>query len=271
LDYCCGDVVISMDADLQHPPEVIPQMIQLWESGYDIVNTLKRNDKSQPLLRSFVNVCFYSFLSRLSGLELSGGQSDFRLMDRKAVDALKVLPERTRFLRGLTRWIGFQQVGIEYDVPPRFAGTTKFKLVHLLRFALDGILSFSIIPLRIFTGLGIVISSLALLYGAFIISFGLYTMISGNSDTTTPGWLVGGSGFATIGAAVFFFSGIQLIGIGLLGEYLGRVFDEVKKRPIYLVQDDSFDDRGTGRRSLNTTMLPGEAFSEFGNPDTDGM
>lgn len=235
LEHSGGDVVISMDADLQHPPEVIPEMLKLWEEGYEVVYTIKRENKAQPFFRRLINRLFYSFLSRVSGLELSGGQSDFRLMDRKAVDALISMPERNKFLRGLTRWIGFRQVGIEYDVPPRFAGESKFRFGHLLRFALDGILSFSVIPLRFFTLFGLAISTMAFFYGVFIMGYGIYAISKGQG----AGWMTGGSGFATIGAAVFFFGGVQLLGIGLLGEYLGRVYDEAKGRPVYLVREHS--------------------------------
>ena len=234
LDHSRGDVVISMDADLQHPPELIPQMLGLWSEGYDIVYTTKREVASQSLARRHFNRIFYASVSRLSGLELSGGQSDFRLMDRKTVDALKSMPERNKFLRGLTRWIGFRQVGIDYDVPPRSAGRSKFRFAHLIRFALDGILSFSILPLRLFTLLGAVISLLAFVYGLYILIQGMYAFMTGYHGRTPPGW-------ATVGAAIFFFGGVQLLGIGLLGEYLGRVYDEVKERPAFLVQEHSLD------------------------------
>jgi dolichol-phosphate mannosyltransferase len=140
-----------MDADLQHPPELIPEMLRQWAAGYEVVYTIKREQKSQRRSRRVADRVFYALMSRLSGLDLSAGQSDFRLMDRKAVDAMCRLSERNKFLRGLTRWIGFRQIGIEYDVPPRVAGRSKFRSAHLITFALDGILSFSILPLRIFT------------------------------------------------------------------------------------------------------------------------
>ncbi|MDA0747659.1 MAG: glycosyltransferase family 2 protein [bacterium] len=234
LEHSRGDVIITMDADLQHPPELIPEMLGLWSEGYDIVYTTKREVASQSFVRRLFNRVFYASMSRLSGLELSGGQSDFRLMDRKAVDALKSMPERNKFLRGLTRWIGFRQVGIDYDVPPRFAGRSKFRFAHLIRFALDGILSFSILPLRLFTLLGAVISLLAFVYGLYILIQGMYAFMTGYHGRIPPGW-------ATVGAAIFFFGGVQLLGIGLLGEYLGRVYDEVKERPVFLVQEHSLD------------------------------
>jgi dolichol-phosphate mannosyltransferase len=237
LEYSKGDVVISMDADLQHPPELIPQMMQLWGEGYEVVYTTKKEDKAQPLSRGLINRLFYGFLSRVSGLRLSGGQSDFRLMDRIAVDALCSMPERNKFLRGLSKWIGFNQIGIDYDVPSRFAGESKFRIGHLFRFALDGILSFSIIPLRLFTFIGMVASTLAFLYGVYIVVVGFYALSTGYQGEIPPGW-------ATVGAAVFFLGGVQLVGIGLLGEYLGRVYDEVKERPVYIVREHSFSSDG---------------------------
>ncbi len=241
LEHARGDVVISMDADLQHPPEVIPEMLKLWEAGYELVYTIKRENATQPFIRRLVNRQFYAFMSRASGLELTGGQSDFRLMDRKAVDALIRMPERNKFLRGLSRWIGFRQVGIEYDVPPRFAGESKFRLGHLLRFALDGILSFSVIPLRLFTLFGFLVSVAAFCYGLFIVGSGAYAFITGYHGRIPPGW-------ATVGAAVFFLGGVQLMGIGLLGEYLGRVYDETKGRPAYLVREDSLTEEKHSHR-----------------------
>ena len=232
LTYSTGDVVISMDADLQHPPELFPKMLKLWENGYDIVYTIKRENHGQSRLRRVINFVFYSLLSKLSGLELTGGQSDFRLMDRKAVNALLQMPERNKFLRGLTRWIGFKQTGMEFDLPTRFAGKSKFRFGHLFRFALDGILSFSIIPLRVFTVAGFAISISALLYQTFIILDGLYAYYQGHYDRIPPGWV-------ETAAAIFFFGGVQLLGIGLLGEYLGRVYDEVKCRPSFLVRESS--------------------------------
>ena len=235
LHHARGDVVVTMDADLQHPPECLPEMLSLWRSGHEIVFTLKRQNGSQPILRKIANAFFYRFVTRLSGLELSGGQSDFRLMDRKAVDSLLAMPECGKFLRGLTRWVGFRQTTIEYDVPPRFAGESKFRFTHLVRFALDGVLSFSIMPLRLFTLFGLVVSGVAFTYGMLTFVRGLYAYLTGYGGKIPPGW-------ATIGVAIFFFGGVQLIGIGLLGEYLGRVYDEVKHRPAFLVRESSTGD-----------------------------
>ena len=243
MEHSRGDVVITMDADLQHPPELIPKMLKLWKEGYAVVYTNYRENRAQPFLRRLLNRFFYSLISRLSGLPLSGGQSDFRLMDRKVVDILCAMPERNKFLRGLTKWIGFRQIGIDYDISPRFSGKTKFRFAHLIRFALDGILSFSIIPLRIFLLVGAVISAVAFLYGIYIVGIGAYAYFTGYSDRVPPGW-------ATVTAAVLFFGGIQLIGIGLLGEYLGRVYDEAKERPVYLIREQSLRPAGKSATPL---------------------
>jgi len=232
LDHCKGDVVLTMDADLQHPPEVIPEMLALWRQGNEVVYTIKRRQGEQPVIRRAVNASFYRVASYLSGIELSGGQSDFRLMDRKAIDALRGMPENNKFLRGLARWIGFRQAGIEYDVPPRVAGESKFRFTHLFRFALDGILAFSILPLRVFLFAGLAISILSFGYGFHIMLLGVHAYMTGHFGRLPPGWV-------TASSAIFFLGGIQLIGIGLLGEYLGRVYDEVKNRPTYIVTEHS--------------------------------
>ncbi len=232
LEHARGDVVISMDADLQHPPELIPDMVKLWEKGYDVVYTNKHDRKSQFVLRRIVNRFFYSIMRRLSGIELHG-QSDFRLLDRKVVNVLCSLPERNKFLRGLTSWIGFRQTGIEYELALRHAGKSKFRLIHLIELAIDGIFSFSIIPLRIFTVVGLLISSGSFLYGVYLLLQKLYIIVAGGNGQIPPGWV-------TLVFVMLFFGGIQLIGIGLLGEYLGRVYDEVKRRPLYIIREDSF-------------------------------
>lgn len=231
LNHTQGDVVVSMDADLQHPPELIPKMLELWEKGFDVVYTTKKQNKTQSFLRRSIDNFFYRIMNKLSGIQLHG-QSDFRLLGKKVVDTLCNLPERNKFLRGLTTWIGFRQTGIEYEVCSRFSGESKFCFPHLIKLAIDGIFSFSIIPLRIFTLLGILISGLSFIYGICIVLFKVFTLVSGSSGVIPPGWV-------TIAFVMLFFGGIQLIGIGLLGEYLGRVYDEVKGRPVYIVNETS--------------------------------
>lgn len=232
LEMASGNPIISMDADLQHPPEVLPEMLKHWKEGAEIVFTLKRKDRSRSLARKLVDWGFYALLSRLSGLQLESGQSDFRLLDRRALLAITGMNERPKFLRGLTKWIGYRQVTIDYDVEPRRAGRSKFNFRQLFRLGLDGVLSFSVLPLRLFTLSGVVVASGAFLYGAFVVASGVYAYISGYPERIQPGW-------ATVATSIIFFGGIQLIGIGLLGEYLGRVYDQVKERPAYLIRERS--------------------------------
>ncbi len=233
LDHSVGDAVISMDADLQHPPELIHRMLELWRQGYEVVYTVKREDHSLNLFRRVLHRLFYWVLSKLSGMKLSFGQTDFRLMDRKAVDAICGMPERKKFLRGLVSWIGFRQTQVEYDVPTRFAGESKLlSLRHRLGFALDGILGFSIVPLRVFIFFGLFVSSTALLYGTYVTGLALHDLLTGHTGRFVLGW-------ATVVAAILFIGGVQLIGLGVLGEYLIRVFDETKQRPLYLVRQKS--------------------------------
>ena len=232
LEMASGNPMISMEADLQHPPEVLPEMLKHWKEGAEIVFTLKRKDRSRSLARKLVDWGFYALLSRLSGLQLESGQSDFRLLDRRALLAITGMNERPKFLRGLTKWIGYRQVTIDYDVEPRRAGRSKFNFRQLFRLGLDGVLSFSVLPLRLFTLSGVVVASGAFLYGAFVVASGVYAYISGYPERIQPGW-------ATVATSIIFFGGIQLIGIGLLGEYLGRVYDQVKERPAYLIRERS--------------------------------
>lgn len=231
LEHCRGDVVISMDADLQHPPELIPEMLRLWEKGYDVVYTKKRPSKTQSILRKWVNDVFYYWMKALSGIEMIG-QSDYRLLDRQVLDVLCGLPERNKFLRGLTPWLGFPQTEILYDLAPRKAGTSKFPFLHLLRLAVDGIFSFSIIPLRAFVFLGLLIS-----FGSF--SYGVYILILKIASVMGVGHYFVPSGWTTIILVMLFLGGVHLIGIGMLGEYLGRVYDEVKGRPVYVIKEGS--------------------------------
>ncbi|MBF0139227.1 MAG: glycosyltransferase family 2 protein [Magnetococcales bacterium] len=232
LHRASGDVVISMDGDLQHPPELIPQLMQKWREGYEVVFTLKREDPSQSHRRRWINQTFYRFISYLSGLNLTGGQSDFRLMDRRALDAMNSLPEYGKFLRGLSHWIGFRQIGVVFDVDERFAGHSKFQFSELLRFGLSGIFSFSVVPLRVFSILGLVMAFLSLLHVVYSLSRAIYLDLIGSPVV---------AGYPTLVTGIFFLGGLQLIGIGLLGEYVGRVLDEVKQRPLYIVRESSAD------------------------------
>ncbi|MDP8213031.1 MAG: glycosyltransferase family 2 protein [Candidatus Zapsychrus exili] len=231
LQNCRGDVVISMDADLQHPPEMIPDMLSEWGRGFDIVYTTKRNKANISFVRRFADKAFYRLMNWITGIELKG-HSDFRLLDRKVVNVISSLPERNKFLRGLVCWVGFSQVGLPYDVIARSAGKSKFSLKQLFRLTIDGIFSFSIVPLRFFTLVGLLVSMFSFCYGFYYIVLKV-AVSTGWSQSILP------SGWTSLIFGMAFLGGIQLLGIGLLGEYLGRVYDEVKKRPNYIIQESS--------------------------------
>jgi glycosyltransferase involved in cell wall biosynthesis len=226
LEHCRGGVVISMDADLQHPPAVIADLLAQWEKGFDVVGTIRTTAPGTSRFRLILNRIFYAVFRRLMGQHMMGGQSDFRLMDRRALDALLALPETDKFLRGLASWIGFRQTSIPFEQHERATGRSKFTLAHLATFTLKGISAFSILPLRLFTITGLVIATAAVLYGLFV--FLSFVLLS--SDNAPAGW-------ATLAVGVSFLGGVQLIGIGILGEYLGRTLEEVRARPAYLVRE----------------------------------
>jgi glycosyltransferase involved in cell wall biosynthesis len=233
LENARGDVIITMDSDLQHPPALLPEMVERWRDGTDVVFTTKaRSSQGFSLGRRMMMKGGYAVLRYVSGLNLSFGQSDFRLLDRAVLDALIAMPERDKFLRGLIQWVGFRQAGIEYRVGERFAGTEKYTLRQLLHLVTTGVFSFTILPLRMFTAFGITIALLSMVYGVGAVIAGGIALATRNPALSPPGW-------ATLTAAITFLGGIQLIGIGLLGEYVGRIYDETKRRPTYVVGTSS--------------------------------
>ena len=222
LDHADGDAVITMDGDLQHPPELLPKLLRLWEQGNEIVQTKRLATEDAGFVKNLTSSCYYKCLNALSDVEITPGGSDFRLMDRVAVDALKQYREKARFIRGMVKTLGFRTATLEFVAPPRFAGTSKFSLKKMLRFAFDGITSFSNKPLRwaFYAGLCFGFVSLLLMVHIFYVTF-----VTGEA---VQGW-------PTIMCCMLFFGGIQLVGMGILGEYIGRIFTEVKDRPLYLV------------------------------------
>ena len=222
LDHADGDAVITMDGDLQHPPQLLPKLLRLWEQGYEIVQTKRLATEDAGFFKNITSKTYYKLINALSNVEITPGGSDFRLMDRKAVDAFKLYRERARFIRGLVNTLGFRVTVLEFVAPPRFAGHSKFNLRKMLHFALDGITAFSNLPLRwaFYIGLVFGISSILLLGHVFYVKF--------VTNDAVPGW-------ATTTVSVLFLGGIQLVGIGILGEYIGRIFEEIKHRPLYLV------------------------------------
>ena len=214
LDYADGDAVITMDGDLQHPPELVPDLLRLWEDGNEIVQTIRLSTENVSFMKRFSSAVYYKLINIMSKVEITPGGSDFRLMDQKAVEAFRLYRERARFIRGLINTLGFKVAKVEFVAPPRFAGQSKYSLRKMLHFALDGITSFSNLPLRwaFYCGVFCGLCSLMVLGHVFYVKYVI--------DDAVPGW-------ATMTASVLFLGGIQLVGIGILGEYIGRVFEEV--------------------------------------------
>jgi glycosyltransferase involved in cell wall biosynthesis len=224
LDHARGRAVVIMDADLQHPPEMIDTFVQRWREGYAMVYGQRINREGErPIKRAFARL-FYRLFDRFGETRLPKGAGDFRLIDRKGVEVLRTLGERARFSKGLYAWIGFKAVGVPFDVEERRHGTTKWNFRKLLRFAFDGIMAFSTMPLRVWTYLGLLISLGAIGTAVFFV---IRTLLFG---TDLPG-------FPSLIVSVMFFSGIQLMSLGIIGEYIGRIFAEVKRRPLYIVEE----------------------------------
>jgi glycosyltransferase involved in cell wall biosynthesis len=224
LDAAAGDAVIIMDADLQDPPELVPELVAKWKEGFEIVYAVRRDRTVEPLWRRSTISFAYRLLTRMSDIELPVDAGDFRLVDRRALDAFKALRESNRYVRGMFSWVGFRQVGVPYSREARYGGKTKYPLRKLIRLGSDGLLSFSDAPLRLSLILGFVVSVAALLLGVTSIIL----RIAGIGYV--PGW-------SSIVAVVSFLGGVQLIVIGMLGLYVGRIYDEVKRRPLYLVRE----------------------------------
>jgi glycosyltransferase involved in cell wall biosynthesis len=224
IDHAKGNAVIPMDADLQDPPELIEALIAKWQEGYDVVYATRRSRDGESWLKRFTANAFYKTIAQMSQVPIPANTGDFRLLDRRVVEALKQMPERTRFMKGLFSWVGFKQISVLYDRSPRYKGTTKWNYWRLWNFAIDGITSFSFLPLKVWGYIGIVLSLITLLYAAFLV---IRTLIFG----------IDVPGYASLMVAVLFLGGIQLITLGVIGEYLGRVYEEVKGRPLYLVRD----------------------------------
>lgn len=228
IDYARGDAVIPIDADLQDPPELIVDMVRWWRQGFDVVLAQRLDRSADNILKRKTAEWFYRLHNAISEPSIPPNVGDFRLMDRKVVEALKLLPERRRFMKGLFAWVGFRQATIPYARESRQAGTSKFSGWALWNLALEGITSFSTAPLRIWTYLGLAIALVAFAFGAFIIGRVIFL------GRDLPG-------YASLITVVLFLGGVQLIGMGILGEYLGRIYSEAKGRPIYIVRDSHND------------------------------
>lgn len=230
IEHASGEVLIILDADLQHPLEMIPKFLQYWAKGYDMVYGTRQDREAESILKRYFARLFYWLMRKITNIDIPNNAGDFRLMDRKVVTALKQFPERTRFMKGLYAWVGFQRIGLPFEVQQRFAGKSSWGFAKLVELAVTGITSFSTIPLRVWGVIGLIISVLALIYAIYIVTT---TLLFG---TDLPG-------FPTLAAAILFFGGIQLLSIGILGEYIARIFTEVKQRPQYLIKrQEGFDE-----------------------------
>ena len=224
LQHVAGQVVVLIDADLQDPPEIIPEMLDRWREGVEVAYGVRTERDGEAWFKRWTAAAFYRFLNRLADVSIPLDVGNFRLMDRKVVDALLTMPERDRFLRGMVAWIGFRQQPVPYRRGPRSAGETKYPFGKMLRLAIDGVLSFSLAPLRLATWLGFVASGLALAGIVYALVLRLFTAT----------WV---SGWTSVFIAVLFLGGVQLLLIGILGEYIGRIYGEAKRRPLYLVKE----------------------------------
>jgi dolichol-phosphate mannosyltransferase len=224
LKFACGDAVIMMDADLQHPTELIPEMVRLWREGYHSIYTTRSYGNETGQLKRRTSLLFSKVMNCFSNLSLPEGLSDFRLLDRKVVDCVNAMEESSRFLRAMIFGLGFRQIGIQFTAKPRFAGKTKFSLMKLLKLSLDSLASFSVAPLRMIMYTGLFVAAMSVFYAGYV----LYDVFT--SGIVTPGW-------PTLIIAILFLGGVQLMSIGIVGEYIGRIYMEIKKRPLFVVQE----------------------------------
>lgn len=230
LDHASGDAVVVIDADLQDPPELIEEFLARWREGYDVVYAKRTARDGESLLKRGTAYLFYRLIRRVSRVGIPEDAGDYRLLSRRAVDAIRRLREHHRFMKGLFAWIGYRQIGVPYRRDPRYAGTSKWSYGRLWDLAIEGLTSFTIVPLKVATYLGLFTAQFAFAYGAFII---VRTLLFGNPVPGYPSLLV----------VVLFLGGMQLFFIGLIGEYLGRIFNETKGRPLYLV--NAFEPAGS--------------------------
>jgi dolichol-phosphate mannosyltransferase len=228
LAHARGQAVVTMDADLQHPPELLPELVARWKEGHEVVFTIREDNAGATASKDFTSGFYYRLLNFLSPIPVVPGAADFRLLDRKAVDALNAMPERARFFRGLVPWIGFRQTQVVFHAPERFAGKTKYSYRKMMQLALHGILSLSALPLRLATLVGALVVLLGFIYGVYVV----WTAFT--NPESQRGW-------ASIQMMVLLLGGTQLIFLGIIGEYLARVFDEVKARPLFLVAESLED------------------------------
>ncbi|MEK4849603.1 glycosyltransferase family 2 protein [Paenibacillus sp. FSL H7-0756] len=225
LNYSKADIVIPIDADLQDPPEVIPLLIEKWKEGYDVVYATRLKRDGETWLKKATAHTFYRVMGKMTRFEIPADTGDFRLMTKQVVEALNQLPEQHRFMKGLFSWVGFKQTSITYYREARYAGKSSFNYWKLWNFAIEGITSFSFAPLQIATYLGLIIAVMALVYASYLV---IATVTLGNPVPGYPSLMV----------AILFFGGVQLVTLGVIGEYIGRIYNESKRRPLYLVKEE---------------------------------
>ena len=236
LDQVRGTVVIPVDADLQDPPELIPALIAKWREGFDVVNAVREVREGEGWIKRGSAYLFYRVINRLSAIDIPADTGDFRLLSRAAVEALRQMPERRRFMKGMFVWVGFPTASVTYRRAGRHAGSTSWNYWRLWNFALEGITSFSQVPLRLASYLGLIVALLSMIYAAFLL---IRTMMFGNPV----------SGYPSLMVAILFLGGVQLVALGVIGEYIGRIYEETKQRPVYLIRRSWTGDAADGRRS----------------------
>jgi glycosyltransferase involved in cell wall biosynthesis len=224
LEVARGDAVIPMDADLQDPPELIFEMLELWKSGYEVVLAKRADRSTDSLMKRLTAQSFYRFINRISEISIPENVGDFRLMDRVVVDVIRQLPENRRFMKGLFAWAGFRTVAVEYKRPERHSGETKFNGLRLLNLAIEGVTSFSTVPLRLASYAGALVAVCAMLYGCYVVVHTLF-------------WGVDVPGYASLASMIAFLAGVQLLALGVIGEYVGRIYLESKQRPAFIIRE----------------------------------
>ncbi|MEH2085854.1 glycosyltransferase family 2 protein [Nostoc sp.] len=243
LNFVRGQVIVILDADLQDPPELIPDMVEKWRQGYQVVYAQRTQRQKEGWFKRFTAYFFYRILKKLADVEIPTDTGDFCLMDRQIVDILNSMPERTRYIRGLRSWVGFQQTAIRFERNPRFAGEVKYTFSKSLALAINGLVSFSIVPLRLSTYLGLVAAVAAILMALLVLYWRLFVP---HSPLT---------GFTIILMAIFFLGSVQLVSVGILGEYIGRIYEEVKARPLYTLAEVGGFERKPSNSTSNSDKL----------------
>jgi polyisoprenyl-phosphate glycosyltransferase len=256
LNFARGEAIVVLDADLQDPPELIPALIEKWRQGYQVVYAQRTQRQKERWFKRLMAYGFYRILRHLADVDIPTDTGDFCLMDRRIVDLLNAMPERNRYIRGLRAWVGFQQTAVPYVRDPRFAGEVKYTFTKSLALAVSSLVSFSIVPLRLSTYLGLLAAAIALIMAVLVV---YWRFFAPHSPLT---------GFATIAIAVFFLGAVQLISIGILGEYIGRIYDEIKGRPLYTLSEVAgFQGREQGRSARFSDEAASTRQSSLKNPE----